>query len=154
MGGFAFDAGVGGRAEYALCEVAEDGGQAVFAFAGKQVAGFAAGDEFGFELAQGAACGFRRGQAAAVFTRRFLQQAFIVLLQPEEGLGVAADDIDQAAAGFQCEGGRGGGGLNQLQGVCELVGVLLQALLVERVAFEQVVFQAGGGPAAEGDTLR
>ena len=61
-----------------------------------------------------------------------MQQAFIVLLQPEEGVGVAADDIDQAAAGFQCEGGRGGGGLNQLQGVCELVGILLQALLVEK----------------------
>ena len=64
-------------------------------------------------------------------------------------MGVAADDIDQAAAGFQREGGRGGSGLNQLQGLFELVGVLLQALLVKRVAFEQVVFQSGGGPAAE-----
>ena len=93
------------------------------------------------------------GQNAAVFTRRFLQQVCVVLLQPEEGMGVAAGDVHQTAPAVHSQFGGSGGFLDEPPCLFEFGGVLLQALLIQRVAFEQI-FQSCHRPAAEGDALR
>ena len=137
-----------------MFEVTQQGGETVFPLAGEEFGRLAARDELLFEGMQSGARFLHIGQDAAVFARRFLQQASVVLLQPEEGMGVAADDVHQTASTVHSQFGGSGGFLDEPQRLFEFGGVLLQALLIQRVAFEQVIFQTCRRPAAKGDALR
>lgn len=98
VGGLGLDTGVGGLAKHGLVEVAQQRRQAVGAVAGKQVGGFAASHEVGFELRQGFAGLRQRGQSAARLGVWVGQQAFVVALQPQKGLRVAGDNVHQPSA--------------------------------------------------------
>ncbi len=98
VGGLGLDTGVGGLAKHGLVEVAQQRRQAVGAVAGKQVGGFAALHEVGFELRQGFAGLRQRGQGAARLGVWVGQQAFVVALQPQKGLRVAGDNVHQPSA--------------------------------------------------------
>ena len=80
---FAFASGIGGCAENALFEVTKRGGETIFPLTGEEFGRLAARDELLFEGMQRGARFLHAGQDAAVFARRFLQQACVVLLQPE-----------------------------------------------------------------------
>ena len=123
-----------------MFEVAQQGGETVFPLTGKEFGRLAARDELLFEGMQRGARFLHAGQNAAVFTRRFLQQACVVLLRSEEGVGVAADDVHQTTPTVHGQFGGSGGFLDEPQRLFEFGGVLLQALLIQRVAFEQVIF--------------
>ena len=62
------------------------------------------------------------------------------MLQPEEGVGIAADDVHQTAPALHSQFGGSGSFLDEPQCLFEFGGVLLQALLIQRVALEQVIF--------------
>ena len=62
------------------------------------------------------------------------------MLQPEEGVGIAADDVHQTAPALHSQFGGSGSFLDEPQCLFEFGGVLLQAWLIQRVAFEQVIF--------------
>ncbi len=146
---FAFASGIGGSAENALFEVAKQDGETVFPLTGEEFGRLAARDELLFEGMQRGARFLHAGQDSAVFARRLLQQACVVLLQPEEGMGVAADDVHQTTPTVHSQFGGSGSFLDEPQRLFEFGGVLLQALLIQRVAFEQVIFQTCRSPAAE-----
>ena len=93
-----------------------------------------------------------RRQLAARVAARVGEQAFVVALQPQEGLRVAHHDLGQAAAGVVRQFGVRQRAAHQQQRGFELARVVLEALAVEGVAAGEVVLRMRG-PLAEADAF-
>ena len=98
-----FDVRVGGFAESGLLQVAEDGSQRIAALLSEQSACVAPALQVAFQAGDALARLLDSGKNAARVDFGFGEQAFVVALQPQEGPGAAADQVDQSTAGFERE---------------------------------------------------
>jgi len=87
---------------------------------------------------------FRRGELDG-----FGQQAFIIALQEQEGLGVAGDDLDQPSSGVDLQVWAVHGFAHEEKRCLQFPGVGFEALSVQGVTLGQVLAQSSGGPLAE-----
>ena len=149
MGGLRLDGGVGWLTEHCLFQVAPNSCERFAALAPKQVGGLAASHQVRFEPVDPAERVIQRRHHPAGAACRRIQQSFVIALQPEKGLRVTGNHIDQAAplVGGQCIARCGL--FHQLQCRFQLGGVLLKALAVESVALGEVFAQDACCPLAE-----
>lgn len=122
-----------------MVEVAQHRGQAVATVAGKQVGGFAALHQVGFELGQCLTGLRQRGQGAAGLGGGVGRQAFVVPLQPQKSVGVAGDDVYQPPTRVGAEFGRLGCFADEAERSLQLGGVGLEPLAVNGVAQREVL---------------
>ena len=90
-----------------------------------------------------------RWQSAAGLGGGFREQAFVIALQPQEGLRVSADDVDQPAACVGMQFGTLRRLAYQLQCGFQFAGIGLEALALDRVALGKVLAQHPGRPLAK-----
>jgi len=62
----------------------------------------------------------------------FFQKTFVIALQPEKGLGIAADDLHKPPARLLIQFWRRRRLAHQLQRLFQLAGVLLQSLAINQ----------------------
>lgn len=84
---------------------------------------------------------------------RLGQQAFVVALQPEKGLGVAANDLHQAAPTVHIQLGRASSLAHQFERGFQLAGVGFETFAIEGVAAGQMILEQLGGPLAKARAL-
>ena len=121
---------IGGLAEDALIEIAEQSGQTVLALAAEEIAGLAAREQIGLEPCNGGACLVRGRQHASWVAFGLDEQPLVIALQQEEGLRVAGDDIDEPAPLVSGQRLAGRGPAYECERRLQFGSVLLEALAV------------------------
>ena len=149
MGGASLSRGVEQLAVKGLVDVAQDAVQGVVAFAAEQVSRLTLVHQSSLELTDGLAHGGCFQFGLMRLSARIVQAAFVIGQQQLPGAGVVPDQVRDGCTFGLDQLVLGHGFVHQPHELVHVRAQLGEALMVEGIALDKVLFQGLGGPLAE-----